>query len=281
MVTTQQSRVAGETLSIDAVKSVALPTGVRLPYVERGDPDGVPVLLLHGYTDSWLSWEPVLPHLPGTMHAFVPTQRGHGDAERPEDGYGLHDFDADMAAFVNTLGLGPVVIVGTSMGSIVAQRFAIDYPERTRGLVLVAAATNWRTPETVEFSEIVAALEDPIDPGFVRGFQESTLARPLAPEFIDAIVAESLKMPARVWRAALEGCLEADLADALGAIDAPTLIVSAGRDAYLPSSEQEALVAAIPGARLIVYHDAGHALHWEEPARFAADLVAFVDGLAT
>ena len=57
---------------------------VRLPYVEQGDPDGTPVLLLHGITDSQRSWEPVLPLLPESIRAIAVTMRGHGDAERPE-----------------------------------------------------------------------------------------------------------------------------------------------------------------------------------------------------
>jgi pimeloyl-ACP methyl ester carboxylesterase len=65
---------------VSIMKSVELPNGVRLPYVEQGDPSGVPVLLLHGITDSWYSFEPVLPHLPESIHAFALTQRGHGDA---------------------------------------------------------------------------------------------------------------------------------------------------------------------------------------------------------
>src|SRR5688500_18876730 len=91
------------------VKSVELPTGVRLPYVEQGDPAGVPVLLLHGYTDSWRSWEPVLPHLPNAIHAVALSQRGHGDADRPASGYRPEDFAADVAAFVDTLGLRPAI----------------------------------------------------------------------------------------------------------------------------------------------------------------------------
>ena len=264
------------------VKSVELPTGVTLPYIEQGEPAGVPVLLLHGYTDSWHSWEPVLPHLPDAIHAFVPTQRGHGDADRAASGYRPHDFAADVAAFMDALDLGHAVIVGHSMGSIIAQRFAIDYSERTLGLVLASAATSWNTPVALELWDAVSTLEDPIDPGFVREFQESTLAQPVPPAFIDTIVAESLKVPARVWRAALrEGHLEADIAGELGAIEAPALIVWGDQDATHSRSEQEALVEVIGDARLIVYAHAGHALHWEEPARFAADLVAFVEGLSS
>ena len=63
-------------------KSVELPGRVRLAYVEQGDPSGVPVLLLHGITDSWRYFEPMLSHLPDSIHAFALSQKGHGDADR-------------------------------------------------------------------------------------------------------------------------------------------------------------------------------------------------------
>lgn len=94
-----------------------------------------------------------------------------------------------------------------------------------------------------------------------------------------ARVAESLKVPARVWRAVFEGFLEDDVARELGKIKAPTLIVWGARDALSPRRDQDALVTAIAGSRLLVYERAGHGLHWEEPERFAADLVAFVRSL--
>jgi pimeloyl-ACP methyl ester carboxylesterase len=262
------------------LKSIELPNGVTLPYVEQGDPTGVPVLLLHGVTDSWHSYESVLPHLPAYIHAFALTQRGHGDADRPA-GYRTRDFAADLAAFADAVGLASAAVVGHSMGSTNAQRFAIDYPERTLGLVLAGSFATYRgNPAVVEFWEsAVSPLTDPIDPGFVREFQESTLAKPVPRAFFDTAVRESLKVPARVWRAAFEGSLEDDFVDQLDQINAPTLILWGARDHYCPRRDQDALLTAIAGSRLVVYEDAGHALHWEEPERFAADLVAFVGSL--
>ncbi len=57
------------------IQSVTLPGGLRLPYVEHGDPAGVPLILLHGYSDSWRSWELLLAQLPASVHAFALTQR--------------------------------------------------------------------------------------------------------------------------------------------------------------------------------------------------------------
>lgn len=263
-------------------KTVSLPGRVKLSYVEQGDPSGVPVLLLHGVSDSWRSFELVLPHLPSSIHAFALTQRGHGDSERPVSGYRTRDFAADVEAFANAHGLGPAVVVGHSMGSTHAMRFAIDFPRRTLGLVLVASFASYRANPVVSdfWHSTVSQLTDPIDAGLIREFQESTLGRPVPREFLDVVVQESLKMPARVWRAAFEGFLEDDFAGEIGKIQAPTLIFWGSQDAFCPRRDQDALLKAIAGSQLVTYENAGHALHWEEPERFAADLVAFVRSLA-
>jgi non-heme chloroperoxidase len=266
---------------VSIMKSVELPNGVKLPYVEEGDPSGVPVLLLHGITDSWRSFEPVLPYLPDSIHTFALTQRGHGDADRPESGYRTRDFAVDVAGFVDALGLGPVVVAGHSMGSTNAKRFAIDYPERVLGLVLIGAFCTYRgNPPMVDLWQTdVSQLTDPIDPGFVREFQESTVARPMSPAFLETVVQESLKAPARVWRAALEGLLEDDFADEVDQIKARTLLIWGGQDTLCSRRDQDVLLSAIAQAKLVVYEDAGHAAHWEEPERLAADLEAFVRSL--
>ncbi|MBA2276456.1 MAG: alpha/beta hydrolase, partial [Chloroflexia bacterium] len=239
-----------------------------------------PVVLLHGLSDSWHSYERVLPHLPPSIHAFALSQRGHGDSECPESGYGPRDFAADVAAFLDTLNLGQAIIVGHSLGGTVAQRFAIDYRERMLGLVLVNSFASFRSnPVVVEFQNALATLTDPIDATFAREFQESTLVQPVPPAFLDTVVSESQKVPARVWRAVMEDFLEAEVFGELDAVRAPTLMIWGAQDAYVPRSDQEALVAAITDARLVVYPGAGHALHWEEPERFAADLTAFVESL--
>ncbi len=259
-----------------AVHSLALPTGVRIEYVEQGEPTGTPVVFLHGFTDSWRSFELVLPHLPASIRAFALSQRGHGDAERPPVGYGPRYFAADVAAFMDAHDLERAVIVGHSLSTIVAQRFALDHPRRTLGLVLV----GWRgypRPSTVA---ALASLTDPIDPGFVRAFQAASLARPVPPAFLDAMVRESLKVPARVWRAVVEAFQADDFSAELGTIAGPTLIAWGDQDVTCPRREQEALAATIPGARLAVYPGAGHTPHWEEPERFAADLVAIVERVA-
>jgi pimeloyl-ACP methyl ester carboxylesterase len=123
----------------------------------------------------------------------------------------------------------------------------------------------------------LSTLADPIAPGLARDFQVSTLAREIPAEVLDVMVNESLTVPARVWRELFKGFLETpDFSRELGRVTAPTLIAWGEKDSYALRDDQEALRSAIAGSRLIIYPGAGHAFHWEDPRRFAADLVAFV-----
>ena len=265
-----------------AERSVALSTGVTLRYVEHGPTSGVPVILLHGVTDSWRSFEPVLRRLPTTVRAFAITQRGHGDSDRPDSGYRYVDMSDDLGAFMDAMRLPSAVIVGHSMGSMVAQRFAIDHPDRVAGLVLAGAfATLQDHPAITDFvNTTIAGITDPIDRQMVREFQTSTLARAIPPAMLDTAVNESLKVPARVWRQTFRGFLDTpDFSDELGAVSAPTLIVWGDRDSYATRSDQDRLIDALPHARLLTYEGTGHALHWEDPDRFASDLAEFVAAL--
>jgi pimeloyl-ACP methyl ester carboxylesterase len=253
-----------------------LSTGVRLRYAEQGNPAYPPLILLHGYTDSWFSFSRVLPSLAARYHVYAPSQRGHGDSERPAAGYAMTDFAADVVAFMDAMGLPNATVVGHSMGSIVAKHVALVAPQRVARLVLIGAATTWDTPEIREFLEVVNSLEDPVPAAFAQEFQASTIYAPLPAEFMNRVVAESHKLPAHVWRAALAGCLGADYSAKLGQIRMPVLLCWGEQDAYTPRAEQDALVAGLGDATLKVYVDTGHSPHWERPEQFVRDLDEFM-----
>ena len=273
-------RSATEQSMAPVVQSVELPGRVSLPYVEQGDPSGVCVLLLHGFTETWRAFELVLPHLPKSMHAIAMTQRGHGDASRPATGYRMGDFAADLAAFMDALHLEEAVIAGDSMGGVVAQRFAIDHPERVLGLVLMGSPVTLRgKPRVLElWNSTISGLADPIDPGFLRQWLSGIPTRPVPQEFFETMLEECLKVPARVWREVNASLMKDDHSGELNRIQAPTLILWGDRDS-LTEPDQRVLAAAIEGSRLAVYDGAGHSLTWEEPVRVAADLAAFVAAL--
>jgi non-heme chloroperoxidase len=262
-------------------RSVMLPNDLRLEYVERGNADGLPVIFLHGVTDSWGAFEGVLGRLPDHIHAIALSQRGHGNSSRPASGYRLPDFAADVVRVLDALEIPRAVVVGHSMGSLVAQQFAISYPERTLGAVLMGSAPNVRDCEVLQSyaREEVAGLADPIDPAFAREFQVSTIARPVEDGLIDACVLESLKVPARVWREAFAGFINMNFTEALRSLRVPVLVASGDRDAFFPLEHALRLHHAIPGSQLLVYQGGGHAFHWEEPETFVRDLVRFLNSV--
>lgn len=265
------------------VRQIQLPGRLRLEFAEQGcRGDGLPVLLLHGVTDSWRSFEPVLAHLPPQLHVLALTQRGHGGSDKPAAGYAPADFAADVIAFMDAMAIERTLLVGHSMGSIHAMRCAIDHPSRVAGLLL-AGTMPWfgRLPELVQFHrEQIEPLTDPVAEAFAREFQRSTLARPIADAWLDGFVAESLKVPACVWRAAFAGFIGDDFTARLREIDVPAWIVWGRHDAFCPAAEQQAMLQLIRGSRLVEYADAGHAVHWEEPQRFALDLGRFTQSVA-
>ena len=258
------------------MRRAVLRNGLELPYVEQGDPDGVPVLLLHAWLDSRRYFDQLLAALPERIHAFAFDQRGHGDASKPADGYGLRDFAGDIGAYMDAVGLHAAVLVGASSGGYVAQRFAVDDPGRTLGLALLGSPRSLRGPRPA-FADVVATLEDPIDAAFVRELNEGMLGRELPDEIMQLLCEENLKVPAHVWRDAFEGLLAAEAPLDAGPISAPTLIVWGARDTLLPRADQEAMAAQIPGARLVIYDGVGHLPVIEAPDRIAADLTALCD----
>lgn len=262
------------TLSKPTIKTIELNDGLALQVAERGE--GTAILLLHGYSDSWYSFNAVMSHLPDDVRAISLTQRGHGDSGRPASGYEAKDFAGDALAVLDALGIERAAVVGHSMGSFIAQEVALAAPGRVSHLVLIGSATTGDNPVIRGLAEAVAELSDPIPRDFVHEFQASTLAQPIDPEVLTTIVDESLKMPARVWQAAASGLLAFQSRDRLAAIKASTRLVWGDKDEVFERKQQDALAAGISGATLEVYEGAGHGVHWEQPGRFAAELVTFV-----
>jgi rifampin ADP-ribosylating transferase len=257
-----------------------LATGVSVPFVSAGPAAGVPVVLLHAWGESWRSFDRLLPLLPDTIHAVAMDLRGHGDADKPATGYSLADVAADVAAFMDAAGIPSAVLLGSSSGGYIAQQVAITSPHRVAGLVLVGSPRSLQRRPS--FADEVDQLTEPVDAAWVR----KSLAwfprfRPVPPWYIDGRVQDGVRMPAYVLRETLAGLASARPPTDTATITTPTLILWGARDELLTREDQQALAAAIPASRLIVYQDTGHLVLWEQPERVASDLTAFVDGLAS
>lgn len=263
------------------VRSVRLPSGLMIECAEQGRRGGPALLLLHGITDTWRSFEPVLPWLPPGWHVVSMTQRGHGGSSAAAS-YRTRDFAADAAALVATLGLPPVLVVGHSMGAVNGLRMAMDHPAAVRGVVAAGGFASFSDkPGFVDFvrSQILT-LGEQVPRELAESFQRDTLAGPVAPGLLETMVDECLRTPAATWRGAFAALLEDDFSAELQRVAAPVLLPWGDADAFSPESDQQRLQRELPRAARVVYTGVGHALHWEQPRRFAADLIRFEQSLA-
>lgn len=257
--------------------TVTLESGLRLSYARQGARSDPVVVMLPGPTDSWRSYQPILDRLPPDLRAIAVSQRGHGDSDKPQVGFSVEDFAADVVALLDVLGVERAVLAGHSGACLVARRVAVDHPERVAGLLLEASPTTLRGHAGFNefYDSVVSGLQDPISVDFARSFVLDTSSDHVAPQLLEQLVDELLKVPARVWRAMFTDLLHYDdLAD-LKRITAPTLLIWGDNDPLVSRDMQDQLVGHIPGAGLLVYPGIGHTPRWEDPSRFSNDLTAF------
>ncbi|HVI50608.1 MAG TPA: alpha/beta fold hydrolase [Candidatus Sulfotelmatobacter sp.] len=254
------------------------PGNPALRYGIVGPEDGPVLLLLHGYTDSSLSFSRLIEQLPPHVRLVVPDQRGHGASAKSLSSHRRRDFAKDAAALLDHLGIRrPVVVVGHSLGTLTAQRIAADFPERVAGLVLIGAAAGASANAgLLELKQALDALEQAPDRDFIRDFQTGTVASPLPEPFLDAVIGESAQVPLHVWRRVLDDLLDGREDVSLAAVRAPTLLIWGEQDAVFSRDDQQVLLRELADAELRAYARTGHAPHWERPELVAADLVDFL-----
>lgn len=109
---------------------------LRLHYVDWGNPDAPPLILIHGGQDHCRNWDWIAEELRHDWHIIAPDLRGHGDSAWSPDGhYSFEAYVCDIAQLINQKKLGPATIVGHSMGGNIASRYASIYPENVKKLV--------------------------------------------------------------------------------------------------------------------------------------------------
>ena len=251
---------------------IKLKTGITMKYVESGDPNGPVLLLVHGYGDSSFSYSRVLPMLDKRYRIVIPDQRGHGETDKPESGYEMKNFAADLAALMEALNIRSATVVGHSMGSFVSMQTALDHPEKVERLVLIGTAPKARNNVTSELAPVVQALTDPVPRAFIEEFQAGASSPSLPKSFFESVIGESSKLSANVWKKTLEGILRPDYTPELKKIKVPVTIFWGEKETLFSREEQEPLIKNLPNAKLVVYPNSGHSPNWEEPEKFAKDL---------
>src|ERR1700677_3806996 len=272
--------------AFDAMKkSVALPDGVTLAYIDTGNPTGPPVVLIHGYTDNARDWVPMLPYLSKRFRLILVDIRGHGKSSKPECCYTRLDFAYDIKLLLDALSVRQANVVGHSLGSIIAQTFAEYWPERTDRVVLISS-TGGRPPGSsgppqFDFAAEIRKLKEPIDPDspFMIAWWDSPT--PVNPDFIRRQRQDAAAIPLKVWLAVLDEALPnatayADLQSTLVRLKAPTLLIWGSKDPIMEEPMRKTLRDGLPGAQVKIFEGLGHNPFWEDPAAVARVINTFL-----
>lgn len=277
-------------------KFITLENGVSVHYRDQGRVDGPALVLVHGFAANLDTWEPWVARLGDTYRVVSLDLPAHGLTVTPP-GYQMSTAGQVevIDQLTRQLGLEPFVLAGNSMGGGASWNFALSHPDRLRGLILVASVGP-RPPEAEASPPregppaVFRIMSNPVGRAALRSLNPRPLAEPgLKKAYVD----ESLVTPALVDRyvdlALAPGRREMILAgrqglptaspDAVKGVLTPTLVMHGEKDVVVPPGVGRRLAELIPGARLILYPDAGHVPMEQIPDRSAADVRAFVESL--
>jgi esterase len=259
--------------------------GLALHYLEWGKAEAPPILCVHGYTSSAQAFNALARHLQERFHILALDVRGHGEsAWSPTGAYQYSDQAGDVAAFADRLGLEKFVLIGTSMGGIIAMAYAAKHRGRLSGLVIndigpeAEAGTQRITQMVGSRPDDFATLEDAM--AYRRATSPITAARSAADqrELALGILREGAdgrwlwKMDPAYIRQRVERGAPArpPLWPALQALPCPTLVVWGTESDVLSEAQARRMVEALPRGELVSVPRVGHAPTLVEPAVLAA-----------
>lgn len=263
--------------------------GVRLAVAEGGNPAGVPLLFLHGYSQAALCWTRQFTGQLAHNHRLVAADlRGHGHSDKPEDpdAYRTAEFWADdVAAVIDACALDRPILVGWSFGGRILGAYARRYGTAgLRGLVFAGAVTKGGVPDAARFrGPAGSVLAEMASEDMARAaaatlaFVRDCTAEPLPPALQRLVDLANGMTPPFVRRAMLGWAVDHD--DLLPRLDIPALVIHGMDDRVLLPEAGRHIAALMPRATLRLYGACGHAPFLEEAERFDADLAAFAAGL--
>lgn len=269
--------------------------GLHVHYRDEGNPDGVPIVLLHGNSASLHTWEPLAERLGDKYRVITYTHPGHGlTGPHPREDYSFGGMAEALDLVVDELGLDHFVLGGNSMGGWIAWRYALANPEKIDALLLLdASGMPLREGETAP----------PLNLGFK--LQQHAFGRFLLQQFtprsivkksildtvsVDAIVNEEmvdrywelLRLPGNRKAAAHRALAEREphVAQDVGNITAPALIIWGAEDQLIYATAAQTFDERLPNAEVVIYDGVGHLPMEEAPDRTAEDIDAFLDELS-
>jgi pimeloyl-ACP methyl ester carboxylesterase len=245
---------------------------IEIAYCVHGE--GEPLILIGGFTMVKESWGLQVKGLSNSFMVITFDNRGVGDTKYPPGPFTISDMAGDTVALMNFLKIDSAHIFGVSMGGLIAQMIALDYPDRVRKLILGCTTHGGRhavQPEK-ETMELLASASDPM----ISPERAVRMRAPILfserfikeePERLEEFLQLSIKYwPTPEGAQRQIGALSVfNVKKRLGEIKCPVLVITGKEDRMMPPVNSKLLAEAIPGARLYMVEGAGHSFFLEKP----------------
>ena len=254
--------------------------GARIYYEVHGS--GEPVLLIMGLGSNAHGWYRTIPWLSDRYQVVAFDNRGTGRSDVPAGPYVIAQMADDAAAVLDAAGHETAHVVGASLGGMIAQRFALAYPQRVRSLVLVCTTPGGRHAARASDDVMRGLVEGGDDPRTMyrrnAWFLYGDETRTKHPERIEEDLEQRAKIPTTPagYLAQLQAAMGHDTWDDLPRLAAPTLVVHGGADLLIPTENGRLLAMRIPGAELVLVPGAGHMLQSDGGDVVRAAVLAFL-----
>ena len=248
--------------------------------------EGDPVLLVTGWGADSMAWLMNTPPLAERYKVVTVDNRGMGLSDRPHTPYTVEMMADDTIGLLRHLDLGPVHLVGHSLGGMISQHVALRAPELLRSLTLMATSAN--VPMGAD--RIVDLWANILEKIGIEAHADNVIRWTLSSLYIEQnyeMVQMLRQMMLDHWaqvpvdpvcfRRQGEAIQAHQVLDRLGAIRTPTLVLAADQDILTPPRNSEEIAKAIPGSQLVVLADCAHGLNMEVPGAFAETLLDWFD----
>ncbi len=246
---------------------------------------GIPIMLIAGLCSDSVSWLPVIFGLAKYFKVITIDNRGVGRSSKDNSNISIEDMTDDCADLINYLGLSPVVVLGHSMGGMIAMDLSIRYPELVDKLILEATAPTMSNRNVYMLQDWVTFLRNGMDkklwlrnmyywifsPSF---FNDKVMLE----QYIDMALRYRYPQSVNSFENQVIALSKFDCQNALSEIKANTLVVYGEQDLLFPAKETERMFDTICNMNSITIKNAAHSIHMDEPEVFVKNVVDFIEG---
>jgi len=250
--------------------------------------EGTHLVMVNGYCenlDEWTHLVPISGSLSEHHTAITCDNRGIGRSSRPEGPYSTRTMADDIAGLLDNLEIDEARILGASMGGMIAQEVALNYPDKVESLVLVASTPGGKVydiPGQREALEKLSWMYDPPPDLSEEELMDELFGIVFYPKYfeenMEAILSPSTEYPpvAATLEKQFDACVSHDTYDRLGSIKAKTLVIHGEDDLLLYPEGGRTLADNIPDATFFMVNEAGHAVLWEKWEEIYPVIVKFL-----